>query len=184
MPSKVWDGIYMFECDWIGHKMTPDPFTHIMSCMNPDLWVSVHRPCAGFVLVRPVYYFIFSSVSWSRSCKLSAYEVSAESVLSNHGGLKNTDFVKCVNDDPINDGCDEIDTRSKSPYFLHSNLPNIFINYKSSNGILSLNSGSLSAKFNSLQIWLESSSLQKYISQWYSFRSRGSQTIRCSNYFN
>ena len=56
---------------------------------------------------------------------MSEYEVSAESVLLNHGGLENKDLVKLVNNDPINDDCDEIDTMSYSPYFLPSNLPNL-----------------------------------------------------------
>ena len=81
------------------------------------------------------------------------YEVSAESVWSNHGGLENKDLVKRVNNDPINYDCD---TMSYSPYFLPSNLPNALTNSKSPFGILSLNAGSLSAKFNSLQILLES----------------------------
>ena len=91
---------------------------------------------------------------------MSDYEVSAESVLLNHGGLENKDLVKFVNNDPTNDDCDEIDTVSYSPYFLPSNLPNLLTNSKSSFGILSLKTGSLSAKFNSLQILLESLSYQ------------------------
>ena len=86
---------------------------------------------------------------------MSDYEVSAESVLLNHGGLENTDLVKLLNDDPMKDECDEIDTMSYSPSFLPSNLPNLLTNSKSSFGILRLNAGSLSAKFNSLQILLE-----------------------------
>ena len=91
---------------------------------------------------------------------MSDYEVSAKSVLLNHGGWENKDLVKLVNDDPIKDDCDEIDTMSYSPYFLPSNLPDLLTNSKSSFGILSLNAGSLSAKFNSLQILLESLSYQ------------------------
>ena len=91
---------------------------------------------------------------------MSDYEVSAESVLFNHGGLENKDLVKLVTNDPIKDDCDEIDTMSYSPYFLPSNLANLLTNSKSSFGILSLNAGSLSVKFNSLQILLESLSHQ------------------------
>ena len=91
---------------------------------------------------------------------MSDYEVSAESVLLNHGGLENKDLVKLVNDDPIKDDCDEIDTMSYSLYFLPSNLLNLLTNSKSSFGILSLNAGSMSAKCNSLQILLESLSYQ------------------------
>ena len=67
---------------------------------------------------------------------MSDYEVSAESVLSNHGGLENKDLVKLVNNAPIKDDCYEIETMSYSPYFLPSNLPNLLINSKSSFGIL------------------------------------------------
>ena len=95
---------------------------------------------------------------------ITDHEVSAELVLLNHGGVKDKDLVKIVNDDLNNDDDDddveEIDTMSSSPYFLPSRLPNNLINSKSSFGILSLNAGSLSAKFNSLQILLESLSLQ------------------------
>ena len=90
------------------------------------------------------------------------FEVSAESVLLNHGGAEDKDLVKLVNNDPNSDGDDEgeIDTMCYSSYFLPSNLPNNLINHKSSFAILSLNAGSLSAKFNSLQILLESLSSQ------------------------
>ena len=63
-----------------------------------------------------------------------------------------------LNSDGDDEG--EIDTMSYSPYFLPSNLPNNLINHKSSFAILSLNVGSLSAKFSSLQILLESLSSQ------------------------
>ena len=53
------------------------------------------------------------------------------------------------NDDDDDDDA-EIDMMSYSPYFLPSRLPDKLINSKSSFGILSLNAGSLSAKFNSL----------------------------------
>ena len=71
-------------------------------------------------------------------------------------------MVKIVNNDLNSDDDDveEIDTMSYSPHFLPSRLPNNSINSKSSFGILSLNAGSLSTKFNSLQILLESLSLQ------------------------
>ena len=117
---------------------------------------------------------------------MSDYEVSAESVLLNHGGLENKDLVKLVNNDPINDDYDEIDAMSYSPFFLPSNLPNLLTNSKSSFGILSLNAGSLSAKFNSLQVLLKSLSYQniRFPCEWYVFRSLGSQTNQCSNYFN
>ena len=86
---------------------------------------------------------------------ITDHEVCAESVLLNHGGVKEKDLTKIISndlnaDDAGND--DEIDTMSHSPYFLPSHLPNHLIN---SFGILSLNAGSLSAKFNSLQILLE-----------------------------
>ena len=86
---------------------------------------------------------------------ITDHEVCAESVLLNHGGIKENDLTKIISndlnaDDAGND--DEIDTMSHSPYFLPSHLPNHLINYF---GILSLNAGSLSAKFNSLQILLE-----------------------------
>ena len=86
---------------------------------------------------------------------ITDHEVCAESVLLNHGGVKEKDLTKIISndlnaDDARND--DEIDTMSHSPYFLPSHLPNHLIN---SFGILSLNAGSLSAKFNSLQILLE-----------------------------
>ena len=63
------------------------------------------------------------------------------------------------NDDDDYDNA-EIDTMSYSPYFLNSRLSDNLINSKSSLGNLSLNAGSLSAKFNSLQILLETLSLQ------------------------
>ena len=90
------------------------------------------------------------------------FEVSAQSVLLNHGGAEDKDLVKLLNNDPNSDGDDEgvIDTMCYSPYFLPSNLPNNLINHKSSFAILSLNAGSLSAKFNSLQMLLESLSSQ------------------------
>ena len=53
-----------------------------------------------------------------------------------------------------------MDTMSYSPYFMPSRLPNNLINTKSSLGIVSLNAGSLSAKFNSLQTLLELLSTQ------------------------
>ena len=86
---------------------------------------------------------------------ITDHEVCAESVLLKHGGVKEKDLTKIISndlnaDDAGND--DEIDTMSHSPYFLPSHLPNHLIN---SFGILSLNAGSLSAKFNSLQILLE-----------------------------
>ena len=86
---------------------------------------------------------------------ITDHEVCAESVLLNHGGVKEKDLTKIISndlnaDDAGND--DEIDTMSHSPYFLPSHLPNHLIN---SFGILSLNAGSLLAKFNSLQILLE-----------------------------
>ena len=86
---------------------------------------------------------------------ITDHEVCAESVLLNHGGVKEKDLTKIISndlnaDDAGND--DEIDTMSHSPYFLPGHLPNHLIN---SFGILSLNAGSLSAKFNSLQILLE-----------------------------
>ena len=67
-------------------------------------------------------------------------------------------MVKLVNNGPINDDSDEIDIISYLPYSLPSNLPTILINSKSSFKILSLNTGSLSAKLNSLhlQVSLES----------------------------
>ena len=34
---------------------------------------------------------------------LSDYEISAESVLTNHGGVENKDLVKVVNNGPIDD---------------------------------------------------------------------------------
>ena len=95
---------------------------------------------------------------------LADYEVCAESVLLNHGGVEDKDLVKLVNNDPNNadddDNDDEMDTMSYSPYYLPSRLPNNLINTKSSFGILSLNAGSLSAKFNSLQTLLELLSTQ------------------------
>ena len=94
---------------------------------------------------------------------ITDHEVSAELVLLNHGGVKDKDLVKIVNDDLNNDDDDdveEIDKMSYSPYFFPSRLPNNLINSKSSFGILSWNAESLSAKFNSLQILLESLSLQ------------------------
>ena len=113
---------------------------------------------------------------------LADYEVGAESVLLNHGGVEDKDLVKRVNNDPNNadddDNDDEIDTMSYSSYFLPSHLPNNLINAKYSFGILSLNAGSLSAKFNSLQTLLELLSTQHV------FRSYGSPTILCYNYFN
>ena len=93
-------------------------------------------------------------------------EVGAELVLSNHGGVQDKDLIKIVNNNLNNDNDDdddddaEIDTMSYSPYFLPSRLPDNLINSKSSFGISSLNAGSLSAKFNSLQILLETLSLQ------------------------
>ena len=95
---------------------------------------------------------------------LADYEVCAESVLLNHGGVEDKDLGKLVNYDPNNadddDNDDEMDTMSYSPYFLPSRIPNNLINIKSSFGILSLNAGSLSAKFNSLQTLLELLSTQ------------------------
>ena len=96
---------------------------------------------------------------------LADCEVCAESVLLNHGGVEDKDLVKLVNNNPNNaddddDDDDEMDTMSYSPYFLPSRLPNNLINTKSSFGILSLNAGSLSAKFNSLQTLLELLSTQ------------------------
>ena len=91
---------------------------------------------------------------------LSDYEISAESVLSNHGGVENKDLVKVVNNSPIDDDDNELDTMSYSPYFLPSNVPSNMINTNSPFGILSLNTGSLSAKFSDLQILLEALSSQ------------------------
>ena len=52
---------------------------------------------------------------------LADYEVCAESVLLNHGGVEDKDLVKLVNNDPNNadndDNDDEMDTMSYSPYF-------------------------------------------------------------------
>ena len=91
---------------------------------------------------------------------LSDYEISAESVLTNHGGVENKDLVKVVNNGPIDDDDNELDTMSYSPYFLPSNVPSNMINTKSPFGILSLNTGSLSAKFSDLQVLLEALSSQ------------------------
>ena len=95
---------------------------------------------------------------------LADYEACAESVLLNHGGVEDKDLVTLVNNDPNNadddDNDDEMDTMSYSPYFLPSRLPNNLINTKSSFGILSLNAGSLSATFKSLQTLLELLSTQ------------------------
>ena len=96
-------------------------------------------------------------MSNSNMYNITDYEVSAESVLLNHGGVEDKDLVKLNTNKPNNDDDyddddnDEMDTMSHSPYFLPSRLPNNLINSKSSFGILSLNAGSLSAKFNSLQ---------------------------------
>ena len=51
------------------------------------------------------------------------FEVSAESVLLNHGGAEDKNLVKLVNNDPNSDGDDEgeIDTMYYSPSFLPSN---------------------------------------------------------------
>ena len=100
-------------------------------------------------------------MSNSNIYNITDYEVSAESVLLNHGGVEDKDLVKLVTNKPSNDDDyddddnDEMDTMSYSPYFLPSRLPNNLISSKSSFGILSLNAGSLSAKFNSLQSLLE-----------------------------
>ena len=48
---------------------------------------------------------------------LSDYEISAESVLSNHGGIENKDLVKVVNYGPIDDDDNELDIMSYSPIF-------------------------------------------------------------------
>ena len=99
-------------------------------------------------------------MSNSNMYNITDYEVSAESVLLNHGGVEDKDLVKLVTNKPNNDDDyadddnDEMDTMSYSPYFLPSRLPNNLIYSKSSFGILSLNDGSLSAKFNSLQTLL------------------------------
>ena len=80
---------------------------------------------------------------------ITDHEVSAELVLLNHGGVKDKDLVKMVNDDLNNDDDDdieEIDTMSYSPYFLPSRLPNNLTNSKSSFGILRFECGELVSK--------------------------------------
>ena len=48
----------------------------------------------------------------------SDHEVSAESILLNHGGVQDKDLVKLVNSDSGNDNDDnEMDTMSSLPYF-------------------------------------------------------------------
>ena len=41
---------------------------------------------------------------------LCDYEISAESVLSNHGGVENKDLFKVVNNGPIDDDDNDLDT--------------------------------------------------------------------------
>ena len=66
-------------------------------------------------------------MSNSNMYNITDYEVSAESVLLNHGGVEDKDLVKLVtnkpnkdddyDDDDDDDDNDEIDTMSYSPYF-------------------------------------------------------------------
>ena len=66
-------------------------------------------------------YKSYVSVQWYRNMyNITDHEVCAESVLLNHGGVKEKDLTKIISndlnaDDAGND--DEIDTMSHSPYF-------------------------------------------------------------------
>ena len=137
----------------------------------------------GNQYVTSFKYSFIVHFSYCHMYNLSDYEISAESALSNHGGVENKDLVKVVNNGPIDDDDNELDTMSYSPYFLPSNVPSNMINTYSPFGILSLNTGSLSAKFSDLQVILETLSSQNNIFLWYVFRSLGSLTRRCYNYF-